>query len=442
MDRLTEITCEKLGPLRRERTLGTKRGRKLLTCAPRCGSVPILHLDRATVRTDGSLISDAAITRCGVFLYENPDGSPLRILRPPEEVFKRESLDTLRLRPLTLLHPDHGVVSPETFADSNVIGTVGSDVARDGDNVVSTVAAMDAEALAAYKGGMRQLSAGYHAERLTEVSGVADDGTPYHYKAPGVYVDSDGNAHPFDLIQANIVYNHVAMVPAGRAGTARFLDSAAGHDMKHTDAAGVTQVTESAEDKSQKVDAGSESVPHADQEQIEVKIGGVGFMVEPALAALIGMLQEQAGQASGVAAAAPEAEEPAEAPESLENAAEEEQDSAELDSLKAENDALKAELAKSRDAAIMDSVGPFLDAASIERPTDIGEAIRAAIKTKVPGAPVEHFDSVESAFATWKVLAQLPATEVPTPTNDSANLDFRARADAAWAKGAPPLTRN
>jgi hypothetical protein len=60
-----------------------------------------------------------------------------------------------------------------------------------------------ADAVKAIEDGMQELSAGYTAEL---------DMTP------GVWTDAEGAEHRYDAIQRNIRYNHLAIVPRGRAG--------------------------------------------------------------------------------------------------------------------------------------------------------------------------------------------------------------------------------
>lgn len=162
----------------------------------------VKRYDRATfkppVRTDaGFLRADAYLTRAGVFEYAKPDGTIRRELRLPEEVFKAESLDSLQAAPLTLEHPDQAV-TPENVRGL-AVGSVGTDVRRDGEYVRSTVMVHAADAIEAIESGkMRELSCGYDA--------ILDE-------TPGVW-----NGQRYDAIQRNITYNHLAIVPQGRAG--------------------------------------------------------------------------------------------------------------------------------------------------------------------------------------------------------------------------------
>ncbi len=65
-----------------------------------------------TRTTEGFLTGRAIVTSIGVFTYQYADGTVLRELRLPEEVFALESLESMKLKPVTNQHPD-GFVTPE-----------------------------------------------------------------------------------------------------------------------------------------------------------------------------------------------------------------------------------------------------------------------------------------------------------------------------------------
>lgn len=147
---------------------------------------------------EGFVIARAPVTSIGVFTYRNDDGTPRRELRLPEEVFNSDSLDSLRMKPLTLLHPDVKIVTPENVGELQV-GSVGSDVSTDSYRVYVSLSATKQDAIDAVESGSaRGLSAGY----TCDIEWTSGDWMGMHY----------------DCIQRNIRYNHVALVPAGRAG--------------------------------------------------------------------------------------------------------------------------------------------------------------------------------------------------------------------------------
>jgi len=123
----------------------------------------------------------------------------IRLYRPPEQVFKQESLDSFRFLPLTLEHPLDPLVTEENW-ESVVVGRV-SDTKPDGRFLLATVVVQSPDAQAAVRAGKIGLSAGY-AFDLDFTSGITPDGEAY------------------DGIQTNIYGNHVALVSKARCGTA------------------------------------------------------------------------------------------------------------------------------------------------------------------------------------------------------------------------------
>lgn len=140
----------------------------------------------------------ANLTRVGVFLYRNPDGSDRRELRPPEEVFKKDSLETLRDATVIEGHPDM-VRSDNWKALSR--GHVSGLPREDGIHVSSDLAIQESETLDRIDAGdLQEISCGYTCK---------EDHTP------GIW-----NGERYDLIQREIRYNHVGLGPKnwGRAG--------------------------------------------------------------------------------------------------------------------------------------------------------------------------------------------------------------------------------
>lgn len=146
---------------------------------------------------EGFLIARAPVTSVGVFTYRNADGTSRYELRLPEEVFAEESLASLKMKPLTLLHPDQAV-TPQNI-DELSVGSVGSEVDTDSYRVYMSLAVTKADAISAVENGSaRALSCGY----TCDIEWTSGTWMGVHY----------------DCIQRNIRYNHVALVPAARAG--------------------------------------------------------------------------------------------------------------------------------------------------------------------------------------------------------------------------------
>ena len=168
---------------------------------------------------EGYLKGRAVITNTGVFIYRDSSGAERRELRLPEDVFNSDSITSLKMKPVTNSHPTE-TVTPENVK-SHQVGTIGSNPSADGfsgaffseedfkngelpstDRYHLSVDMMvtDELAIADILRGKRALSGGYHAD-IEETSGVW----------MGV---------PYDAIQRNIRYNHVAIVDRARAGDA------------------------------------------------------------------------------------------------------------------------------------------------------------------------------------------------------------------------------
>lgn len=147
------------------------------------------------IQTDEGFVRDTPIIgRTGILVYTNADGSLRREYRPPEEAFDVNSLASIRGKPITLGH--HGIVTSDNFRSTKPVGTVISDGRQDGANIRADVVIYSLDT------ADRELSCGYQTE-VEETSGVTPEGEHY------------------DAIQRNIRYNHLAIVPRGRAGNSR-----------------------------------------------------------------------------------------------------------------------------------------------------------------------------------------------------------------------------
>jgi hypothetical protein len=158
------------------------------------------------------------VTSVGVFAYRNADGSVTRELRLPEEVFSRESLETMKLKPVANEHPKEKVTSDN--AEKYQVGTLGSNPSSttqmcdwsgrstriedqtDGFHVAIDMSITKAGAIEDVLNGKRALSMGYECELELAEPGAVWCGMAY------------------DSIQRNIRYNHCAIVDAARAGDA------------------------------------------------------------------------------------------------------------------------------------------------------------------------------------------------------------------------------
>ena len=164
--------------------------------------------DRAPIagvetRPNGFMVVNAKVSRGGnVQDYlgrevGRPDLGTVKVYRPEETVFDKSSAASFPHAPVTLLHPANAVTADSWAQDA--VGWAGEEVMRDGEfiRVPMTIAAK--RAIDAIADGHREISVGYNCQLIWE-DGIAPDGTPYQAK------------------QIQIVVDHIAIVPQGRAG--------------------------------------------------------------------------------------------------------------------------------------------------------------------------------------------------------------------------------
>lgn len=173
--------------------------------ADRSDVTTVTRYDRALVRakpvrtSEGYLKAEASATRVGVFDYVLPDGSIMHELRHPDEVWSSDSIETLKMIPVTLDHPATVRVTAET-AKRYQVGATGENIRPDGQWVVVPIVITDQKAIDSVEAGKTsQVSLGYQTELVPE-NGVYD-GVPYTHR------------------QTNIRYNHLALVDRARAGS-------------------------------------------------------------------------------------------------------------------------------------------------------------------------------------------------------------------------------
>ena len=164
--------------------------------------------DKPRLTKDGYLVATAKVARTGIQLYTGAEmGKPelkvVRVYRPESEVFSTDSLASFVGKPFTVDHPSEPVTA-DNWKDY-AVGSIGEGVLRDGEYIKVPIIMMDAAAIKEYQNGKEQLSMGYDAE-IEWVKGVTDSGEEY------------------DAVQRNIRINHIALVSAGRAGSARIGD--------------------------------------------------------------------------------------------------------------------------------------------------------------------------------------------------------------------------
>lgn len=149
---------------------------------------------KATKTAEGFIRDTPIVGRTGILVYRNADGTERKEYRPPEEAFKADSLASLQGKPITIGHKAY--VTAGNAAQVAPVGSVLSAGRQDGDAIRADIVIYNLDTSA------RELSCGYTLD-LDETPGTTPEGEHY------------------DAIQRNIVYNHCAIVPKGRAGIAR-----------------------------------------------------------------------------------------------------------------------------------------------------------------------------------------------------------------------------
>ena len=162
-----------------------------LTRVVRLDSLP---LNQTYFTEEGYLVDRPILTTIGIFEYTNPDGTIRRELRLPEEVFKEESLQSYKGKPIIITH-DAGLITKDNVHE-NAVGTILSEGYRSGNDVRAEIIIHDTDEMKL--AGLKELSLGYNLD-LDETPG-------------------EWNGQPYDAVQRNIVINHLALVLEARAG--------------------------------------------------------------------------------------------------------------------------------------------------------------------------------------------------------------------------------
>lgn len=156
---------------------------------------------------DGYLVAMSRVARTGIqdyLAYElgMVGDHIVKVYRPEDEVFSKDAMASLTHAPVTINHPAE-MVDADNWKDL-AVGEVGEGVLRDGEWLSVPLIVKDSDGIQAAKNTHREISMGY-----TAVLDDAPEGADY------------------DKVMKNIQFNHLALVPRGRAGSeARIGDSA------------------------------------------------------------------------------------------------------------------------------------------------------------------------------------------------------------------------
>ena len=153
-----------------------------------------LHTDAIDPST-GILRGRAVLAKEGIYTYS--DGTRTwREYTPASVLTDRAWLDSLRLSPVTLNHPQAMVTADN--AKGLAVGAIGDTVITQGDRITSPIVVWDRDATNAARSSHREISCGYHAQTVDE---------------PGTW-----NGQHYDSKQVRRMANHVALVDRGRHG--------------------------------------------------------------------------------------------------------------------------------------------------------------------------------------------------------------------------------
>lgn len=256
---------------------------------------------------EGYLKARAFITKCGVFPYERPDGTVIRELRHPDEVFKAAALKSMQMMGV---QEDHKAMLDADNSKSLKVGSVGQDIDVDAPYVSANLVIDTRDGVEAIeKRGKNQVSCGYFCDLVME---------------PGIY-----KGEAYDAMQTNIMYNHLALCLQARLGSELSIqmDSA---DAFQTD---------------KKPTAGRNDSPSQQEQNMnKVIINGIAYDAAPEVGKEIERLNGALAKASTDSAA--KAAEDKASLDSMKSKLEGERDSmkAERDTAKATGDALKAKV--------------------------------------------------------------------------------------------------
>ncbi len=302
---------------------------------------------------NGWLRADGLISRTGIQEYRRADGTTVRELRLPDEVFHADALASFAMVPVTDDHPAEGVLTAENTAKLQR-GHLGENLRQDGDKVLAPLLITDGALIEKILAGKQELSCGYTCDL---------DETPGEWQG-----------QRYDCIQRSIRGNHVAVVDRGRAGPDVRVKLDTG------DAASIRRTHDD--------DEGGEP-PNRESTHMKIRIDGVEYEVTDQVAQAI----EKLGKAHADALSAAEAKHKGAAArlDAAEKVVSAEKARADL----AEDKAKKAEAAR-------------VDAAD---PKKVAEAVKArvAIETKareVLGAEAK-LDELDELAVKRAVLAKL-----------------------------------
>lgn len=345
---------------------------------------------------DGALVVDAILTRTGVFTYY-VDGKPFREYRPAEEVFDEKSMQSFEGLPVTDDHPT--VMVDATNVVQYKRGRGGTEIKRDGENMLGGLVIEDVGLQKKMANGKRDVSNGYTCD-LDMTPGITPAGEQY------------------DAIQRNIRGNHYAIVDTGRAGNAHARMDGVGYQILEAPASMVP-------------------VGGNDKEAASAARKDAAMNLEQALAALhavnekLGATKEQLATETKRADAAEAARKDSDAKRvEAETASKTAQ--AKADAAADEVKAAKEQAAKAKTDAV--EAGKTVTKARVQL---IATALKHKVEVKRDGKDVDTYDATDSELRLGviaKLGGQIPAEKQDNATYVEARYDFAVSNDTASGK--------
>jgi uncharacterized protein len=150
------------------------------------------------VKTDqGFLVGMAPVAKVGIMSYLLADGSVCREFVPEETLFNKDSMESLKMKPVTDKHPIERVVDSRN-APLRQVGFTGETIKNIDGMLFCTMTITHDGAINDIEHGRQELSPGYEAEL--------------------VFKKGTFNNEEYDAIQVKRNYNHVAVVDSARGG--------------------------------------------------------------------------------------------------------------------------------------------------------------------------------------------------------------------------------
>lgn len=166
--------------------------------------VELPTMSTRTLTEEGYLKATAAVTKVGVQMYPASQfgiesDEPIGVYRPAETVFHPETIESLKMKPIVLMHPEQDVDS--TNHSRLAVGSVGENVSPiDADRLGASIQITDESVVKGILAReIEELSLGYDTFVISEDGTF--NGQKYLYRMDGPMIN-----------------NHLAIVPEGRCG--------------------------------------------------------------------------------------------------------------------------------------------------------------------------------------------------------------------------------